>query len=83
MAEQHSKTMSASEKDKLHGDDYLSVGRDVDLKWIREEVETKFEIKTAVIGPEDHDQKEATILSRIVRFGHQGVGMRQTHDMPR
>ena len=47
---------------------------DGDLRWIREKIEGWFEVKVrAVMGPEDGDDKEATLLNRTIRWTSEGV----------
>ena len=35
----------------VHGDDFSSLGSDVDLQWMRSQLEAKYRIKTKVLGP--------------------------------
>eukprot|EP00973_Karenia_brevis_P081836 11346047-Karenia_brevis.AAC.1 len=43
----------------VHGDDVTFCGTERDLKWVRKHVEEWYEIKVrAILGPEDHDDKE-------------------------
>eukprot|EP00973_Karenia_brevis_P082020 11371124-Karenia_brevis.AAC.1 len=48
----------------VHGDDFFTVGREEDLRWLKKIVEGAFEIKTKVIGPEGKDEKQARVLNR-------------------
>ena len=38
-----------------------------------EKLEVKFEMKTAIIGRDEHDQREAWISNRIVHHGDEGM----------
>jgi hypothetical protein len=52
----------------VHGDDFTFEGEDEDLRWILSEMRGWFEVKLrGVLGPEPEDDKEVTILGRIVR----------------
>ena len=39
----------------VHGDDYVSTGMPKDLKWMKTQLETKYQVKTQVLGP-GHDE---------------------------
>ena len=41
----------------IHGDDYVSIGKHRDLKWMQGELERRFEIKTSMIGPSQGSEK--------------------------
>ena len=41
----------------IHGDDYVTVGLDADLKWMKKMLEAKYEIKTEVLGPGPEDKQ--------------------------
>ena len=58
----------------VHGDDFTFCGSEEDLWWIRDLMKSWFEIKVrAVLGPEPHDDKEVTILGRIVKWTERGL----------
>ena len=57
----------------IHGDDFVSVGTDADLKWLRKEIEKKYELKTRVLGPGKEDEKQVKVLNRIVTWTDEGV----------
>ena len=52
----------------LQGDDFASVGKRVALKWFRQQFESRFEIKTSVIGTGIGGVREARVLNRILRI---------------
>ena len=56
----------------LYGDDFASVGNRVALKWFRQQLEIKFEIKTSVIGAGIGEVREARVLNRILRITELG-----------
>jgi len=57
----------------VHGDDFVSVGSERQLKWMKVVLESKFETKTSVVGPEAHDNKSVRVLNRIITFTGSGV----------
>ena len=57
----------------IHGDDYVSVGSDSALKWLKEELEKKYEIKTEVLGPDKTDSQQVKVLNRIITWTSDGV----------
>merc|ERR1712086_1148632 len=56
----------------LHGDDFASVGHRAALKAFLQELESRFEIKTSVIGTGVGEVREARVLNRIVRITELG-----------
>lgn len=50
----------------VHGDDYMSSGRSVDLDWLEGELAKQYKIKTQRLRDVD-GQREVKILNRIVR----------------
>ena len=57
----------------VHGDDFVSIGREEDLKWLSTILEGKFEISTDIIGPEKNDKKEIKVLNRIIAYEEGGI----------
>ena len=53
----------------VHGDDYATIGSAPDLRWMRGQLEARFEMKTSLVGHSgDPDVvTEGKILNRIVR----------------
>ena len=53
----------------VHGDDYASTGAVSDLRWLRDRLEKKFEMKTTIVGHSNEADvvKEGKILNRIIR----------------
>ena len=58
----------------LHGDDFVVLGEPVDLVWMRNELESKLEINTTILGYEPGMPKEVKILNRKLCW-HDGVGI--------
>ena len=49
---------------KVHGDDFVVSGEPVDLVWMRNELESKLEINTTILGGGPRMSKEVKILNR-------------------
>lgn len=45
----------------IHGDDFVTVGVDANLKWMKRELEKTSEIKTQVLGPGKEDPQEVRV----------------------
>ena len=56
----------------LHGDDFASVGNREALRWFREKMEQRFEIKSSVVGTGFGEVQEARVLNRIIRITDKG-----------
>ena len=56
----------------MHGDDFASVGHRAALKWFLQKLESRFEIKTSVIGTGVGEVREARVLNRILRITELG-----------
>ena len=59
-------------KTLVHGDDFVTTGRRVDVKWFKELLSKRFDIKTAVVGRQEGEDKEARILNRLIRVTDDG-----------
>ena len=58
----------------VHGDDFTFVGEDRCLNWIEGLMKSWYEIKVrARLGPDEHDDKEATLLGRTIRWNDWGI----------
>ena len=58
----------------VHGDDFTFCACHEELLWIRRLMESWFEIKVrAMLGPDDCDSKEVSILGRLVRWTIDGI----------
>ena len=58
----------------MHGDDFVVSGEPVDLVWMRNELESKLEINTPILGDEPGISKEVKILKRKLCWPD-GVGI--------
>ena len=52
----------------VHGDDYVTAGRKVDLAWLEDILGKQYELKTQHIGPCESGWSEGKVLNRIVRW---------------
>ena len=57
----------------VHGDDFVTVGSGCQLKWMQKVLESKFETKTNIIGPEVNDEKAVRVLNRIITYTPSGI----------
>ena len=58
----------------VHGDDYVIVGHEKDLKWLEARLKDKYEIKTKMLGlNEDHD-REVRVFNRMITWEQSGIG---------
>ena len=57
----------------IHGDDFVSVRSNSDLKWLRKETENKYELKPHVLGPTKEDPQQVKVLNRVLRWTDQGI----------
>ncbi len=58
----------------VHGDDFTTRGSKRHLDWFETELRNKYELKTGErLGPGATDDKEATVLNRVVRWGENGL----------
>ena len=58
----------------VHGDDFVVSGEPVDLVWMRNELESKLEINTTILGDGPGMAKEVKILNRKLCW-HDGAGI--------
>ena len=59
-------------KTMVHGDDFVTVGKRRDVKWLESKMKERFEIKTTIIGNGKEDCKEGKVLNRIIRRNESG-----------
>ena len=52
----------------FNGDDYVSMGLPEQLKWMEEQLASKCQIKTQLLGPHDDNLKELNIFNRIIAW---------------
>ena len=66
----------------VHGDDFVVSGEPVDLFfWMRNELESKVEINTTILGDEPAMSKEVKILNRKLCWHDGSNPMKQTRNM--
>ena len=63
----------------VHGDDFVVSGEPVDLVSMRNELESKLELNTAILGDEPGMSKEVKILNRKLCW-HDEVGISHEAD---
>ena len=49
-------------KTLVHGDDFAVTGTTLQLKWLRDKVKNKYDIKMDILGPEKDQEREVKIL---------------------
>ena len=52
----------------VHGDNYVSVGRLEDLKWMKTTLESKYQVKTQILGPQNEHEKQVKVFNRIITW---------------
>ena len=52
----------------VHGDDFVSIGMEQQVEWMKKQLERKYQVKTQMSGPGKHHQQELMILIRIVQW---------------
>ena len=56
----------------IHGDDFVSVGNRDDIRKFKQNMESRFEIKTTIVGEAPQESQEGRVLSRIIRITNDG-----------
>jgi hypothetical protein len=56
----------------VHGDDYVSSGRQADLDWMEIQLQAAYEIQTQKLGLGENCVSEGKVLNRIVRCSKEG-----------
>ena len=59
-------------KTLVHGDDYVTSGRPLDLRWLEEELSKAYEIKTQHLGLDKGSLSEGKVLNGIIRATQSG-----------
>ena len=58
----------------VHGDDYVSCGLPEALKWMQTQLESKYQVKTQLLGPDEEQCQQLKILNRVVEWhGQKGI----------
>ena len=57
----------------IHGDDITSLGSESDLLWLKQQLETRYELKYGgMLGPDEHDVQDAMVLNRLIHYNIAG-----------
>ena len=56
----------------MHGDDFITVGNRKNIRWFKNKLEGRFEIKTKIIGQGEGEDREARLPNRIIRVTPEG-----------
>ena len=57
----------------VHGDDFTSTGTKLELDWLEQQLESRYELrKGGRLGPGVDDAKELTVLNRVLRYTEGG-----------
>ena len=57
----------------VHGDDFVAIGTEDNLKATREVLESKYKIKVEVLGRKEGQVEELRILNKVVRITEEGI----------
>ena len=57
----------------VHGDDFVAVGPQQHLEETKKTLESKYKLKTQVLGREAGEEKEIRILNKVVRMEEDGI----------
>ena len=61
----------------VHGDDFTFAGFERDLDWAEGQMKSWYQVKVrARLGPDESDDKEATLLGRIIKWHRWGISCR-------
>ena len=53
----------------IHGDDITALGSDADLKWLKQQLESRYELKySGMLGPDEGDVQDAMVLNRLIHY---------------
>ena len=58
----------------IHVDDMAVVGMPADLRWLRDSLAKRYELKSQVLGPGANEDREIQYLVRVVTWRADGVG---------
>ena len=57
----------------IHGGDFVTVGTDQNLQWMKRELEKAYEIKIQVLGPGKEDSSQVRVLNRVLTWSTDGI----------
>ena len=58
----------------VHGNDFVCVGDSADLKWLKDQLSERFEMKTKLMGLKECESREERILNTVIRVTQNGWG---------
>ena len=59
----------------VHGDDYVSTGQPHNLQWLKNKLETKYQVKTQILWPNKDQLQQVKILNRVIIWDNEnGIG---------
>ena len=64
----------------VHGDEFITVGNRKNIRWFKNKLEGRFEIKTK--GQGKGEDREARVLNQIIRVTPRGLGVRAGPERP-
>ena len=56
----------------VHRDDFITVGNRKNIRWFKNKLEGRFEIKTKIIGQSEGEDRDARVLKWIIRVTSEG-----------
>ena len=56
----------------VHGDDFMTSGNRANARWFRKVLESRFELKTVVVGSGSEESAEGRVLGRSIRITPEG-----------
>ena len=64
----------------VHGDDFTATGPKDELDWFQATLESHYELTVGGrLGPGAHDDKEATVLNRVIRWTETALNTKRIH----
>ena len=60
-------------KTVVHGDDFTAAAKLSQLEWMRDHLQSKYEIKWQILGPKEEHDKTIKVLNRTIRWTTQGI----------
>ena len=59
----------------VHGDDFVTSGQSEGCDWFKKQLETRYSIKTKILGMREDEVKEERVPNRVIRVTAQGWEM--------
>ena len=57
----------------VHGDDFTVSGPEKALEWLKEFFQSRWDVKSTILGPENHQAQEIKVLNRSIRWTARGI----------